>query len=755
MKKQQPVTNPRRIKIAERSVTTRYAFLTLVGAATLFAAHPAAADDLVWTGGGGNTNWNNPANWQNVTPGGTHTFPDGNDNVTFSINATVGGGNAADISIGTSATLSVASGSVLANAGTINNQHKITYSGSNINDEVLRINGPVTLNGGGEIQLINSHSFIDDPNGGALTNIDNLIHGGNGGLIQVQMINQGIVRADNGVLSINRAIDNTGGGNVQILSGATLALSSTVVGGTLAGQVGSLINGGGVLNGVTNTGTTTIASGSLFLQNTITNQGKFTYSGSNINDEVLRINGPVTLNGGGEIQLINSHSFIDDPNGGALTNVDNLIHGGNGGLIQVQMINSGNIFADNGTLNLNRTLSQTGTGTISVLLNGPNFTASGLLAANNVSLAGTLRLVVGGTFSANVGDTYRILTASTLNGTTFATIDQSMAHGSTFAVTYGTNFVDLTVLSFVPPTPTPPPATPTPTPTATPPSTPSPTPPASPTPTVAPSATPSATPAPGRLGNISTRLRVETGDNVLIGGFIITGTQPKRVMLRAIGPSLASVGVPDALTNPILELHGPNGFATVTNDNWMDAPNRQEIIDTTIAPTNDFESAILMTLPANNSAYTAIVRGVGNGTGVGLVEAYDLDSTADSKLGNISTRGFVQTGDDVMIGGFIVVGQSSTRVIVRAIGPSLPVPGKLADPTLELHDGNGTLLQVDDNWRTGGQEAEIIATAIAPSDDLESAIVRTLAPGNYTAIVRGVGNGTGVGLIEAYDLGPP
>ena len=238
----------------------------------------------------------------------------------------------------------------------------------------------------------------------------------------------------------------------------------------------------------------------------------------------------------------------------------------------------------------------------------------------------------------------------------------------------------------------------------------------------------------------------------MIGGFIVPGTQPKKVILRAIGPSLA--GVPDALTNPILELHGPDGFATVTNDNWMDAPNRQEIIDSTIAPTNDFESAILMTLPANNSAYTAIVRGVNNSTGVGLVEVYDLDSAADSKLANISTRGFVQTGENVMIGGLIVVGQT-TKVIVRAIGPSLSVSGKLADPTLELHDGSGTLLQVDDNWRTGGQESEILATGIPPADDLESAIVRTLAPGNYTAIVRGVNDTTGVALVEAYDLGPP
>ena len=159
------------------------------------------------------------------------------------------------------------------------------------------------------------------------------------------------------------------------------------------------------------------------------------------------------------------------------------------------------------------------------------------------------------------------------------------------------------------------------------------------------------------------------------------------------------------------------------------------------------------TLAANSSAYTAIVRGVNNGTGIGLVEAYDLDRTVDSKLANISTRGFVQTGDNVLIGGLIVAGQdpSFLKVIVRAIGPSLPVPGALGDPTLELHDGNGALIASNDNWRSD-QEAEIIATGIPPSNDLESAIVRNLAPGNYTAIVRGVNNTTGVALVEAYGL---
>jgi hypothetical protein len=254
---------------------------------------------------------------------------------------------------------------------------------------------------------------------------------------------------------------------------------------------------------------------------------------------------------------------------------------------------------------------------------------------------------------------------------------------------------------------------------------------------------------PSAFGNISTRLRVETSDNVLIGGFIITGTQPKRVIVRAIGPSLSSF-FSGTLADPILELHGSGAFATITNDNWR-SDQETEIIATTIPPSDDLESAIVSNLPANSSNYTAIVRGVNNGTGIGVVEAYDLDRTVDSKLANISTRGLVQTGDNVLIGGFIVVGQNPLRVIVRAIGPSLTLPGALGDPTLELRDSDGGLIDSNNNWRSD-HEAEIAATTIPPSNDLESAIVRDFPPGNYTAIVRGVNNTTGVGLIEAYNL---
>jgi hypothetical protein len=235
----------------------------------------------------------------------------------------------------------------------------------------------------------------------------------------------------------------------------------------------------------------------------------------------------------------------------------------------------------------------------------------------------------------------------------------------------------------------------------------------------------------------------------MIGGFIISGTQPKTVIVRGIGPSLPVSG---ALADPVIEVHGSSGELLATNDNWNDSLTRQQIIDSGLAPTNDLESALWGTI--NPGAYTVVVRGNNDGTGIGLFEVYDLDQTVDSKLGNISTRGFVETGDNVMIGGTIIVGNDPARVLLRAIGPSLTnfgVPNALQDPTLELHDGDGALIASNDNWRTD-QEAEIIATGIPPSNDLEAAIVRDLAPGNYTAIVRGVNSATGIAVVEAYGL---
>jgi hypothetical protein len=263
-------------------------------------------------------------------------------------------------------------------------------------------------------------------------------------------------------------------------------------------------------------------------------------------------------------------------------------------------------------------------------------------------------------------------------------------------------------------------------------------------------------PAIQQLLNISTRLKVLTGENVLIGGFIVTGKDDKKVLLRAIGPSLASGGVAGALADPVLELHS-GGTVVATNDNWK-STQQAEIEATTIPPSNALESAMVRTLAAHTTGYTAIVSGKGGATGVGLVEAYDLNqANSDSQLANISTRGFVDTGDNVMIGGVIVGGGASAntaRVLVRGIGPSLGaagVQGALQDPTLELHNSNGAVVAQNDNWQDT-QKPEIIATTIPPTKDAESAIVRTLSAGNYTAILRGKSGTTGVALVELYNL---
>ncbi len=186
----------------------------------------------------------------------------------------------------------------------------------------------------------------------------------------------------------------------------------------------------------------------------------------------------------------------------------------------------------------------------------------------------------------------------------------------------------------------------------------------------------------------------------------------------------------------------------------MNSPNKQAIIDSTIPPTNNLESAIVHTLPANGAAYTAIVRGVNGGTGIGVVEVYDLGASADSKLANISTRGLVQTGDNVMIAGMIIVGSTPQKVIIRAIGPSLQLAGKLADPTLELRNANGGLIDANDNWGDSPNKQAIVDSTIPPSNALESAIVATLPANNsnYTAIVRGTGNLTGIAVVEVYAL---
>ena len=276
---------------------------------------------------------------------------------------------------------------------------------------------------------------------------------------------------------------------------------------------------------------------------------------------------------------------------------------------------------------------------------------------------------------------------------------------------------------------------------------------------------------PTRLGNISTRAFVQTGSNVMIGGFIVQGPQAKRVIIRAIGPELAQYGVPNPLFNPTLELHDGTGALIAFNNNWVTTiiggiitQNQvRDIMNSGHAPGDGRESAIIADLPPGN--YTAIVRGVDFMTGVALVEVYDLNPDTTSILANISTRSFVQTGANVMIGGFVVQGPQPKRVIIRGIGPELAappynIPNFLANPTLELHDHAGALIASNDNWQhtiiggiiTSDQAHDVTNSGYAPTDPRESAIIAELPAGNYTAVARGVNNTTGVALVEVYDL---
>ena len=244
------------------------------------------------------------------------------------------------------------------------------------------------------------------------------------------------------------------------------------------------------------------------------------------------------------------------------------------------------------------------------------------------------------------------------------------------------------------------------------------------------------------LGNIATRLPV------LIGGIIVVGEVPKRVIIRALGPSLGAQGVAGALEDPTLELYQGDTLLAA-NDNWKEG-QEDEIRGTGVQPSDDREAAIVRTLEPGS--YTAVVSGKAATTGVALVEGYDIDQRPNSKLANISTRGFVGSGENVLIGGFIV--GPTTKVVVRAIGPSLGnagVGGALQDPTLDLVNANGEVVRANDDWK-GTQRAELESIGIQPSDDRESALIATLTAGNYTAVVRGVGENTGVGLVEVYNV---
>ena len=243
----------------------------------------------------------------------------------------------------------------------------------------------------------------------------------------------------------------------------------------------------------------------------------------------------------------------------------------------------------------------------------------------------------------------------------------------------------------------------------------------------------------------------------MIGGFIITGNASKPVVIRGMGPSLTSsnIAADQVLLDPVIELRGPDGSLIIDNDNWKDSPQKSQIEGTAFEPTDDREAVIVATLPPG--AYTVILSGKDQTAGIGLVEVYDNSQAADSTLANISTRGFVMIQDNVMIGGFMLGGNpTSTRIAIRGIGPSLTNSGLsnvLADPTLELRNENGTLIVSNDNWQDDPvSAAQLTANGLALQSNLESGIFTTLPPGSFTAILAGNAPGTGIGLVEIYNL---
>jgi PKD repeat protein len=299
-------------------------------------------------------------------------------------------------------------------------------------------------------------------------------------------------------------------------------------------------------------------------------------------------------------------------------------------------------------------------------------------------------------------------------------------------------------------------ATPTATPTATATATPTATATASATPTATPTATATATPANVQLLNIAGRVFTQSGDKVGIGGFIVSGSSSKRIMARAIGPSLKVNGSPlqGRLQDPVLELHDDKGSAVLVNDNWRSS-QEAEIQQSGLAPTDDKESAIIKRL--DPGTYTAIIRGADGSPGIGVIELYDLSTNDPAELGNLSVRADVETGDNVLFNGLILRGGTPKRILFRALGPSLtangsPLPGTLQDPTLEVYDANGTSLRANDNWKDAVNRSEIEGTGLAPTDDRESCVLLTLPSADYTSIIRGKNGTTGIALGETYKL---
>jgi predicted outer membrane repeat protein len=625
--------------------------------------------------------------------------------------------------------------------------------------------GGLTISGG----IADASSGGGISNEGATLTIANSIVGGN-----LANLNGGGISNDGGTLTI---INSTVSDNSAASSGSPIASGGGISNGGTLEITNSTINdnsarifGGGILNQGTVTITDSTVSGNLAKEDGggIYNQGTLTIRNSTLSGNTSLFGGGI-VNGGVNALIANSTVSGNSASQGA----GGIFNGGmltitNGTLSSNSAPNGGGIH-NTGSLMIGNMTLKVGVSGANIFNNGGTVTSHGynlssdngggfLIAAgdliNTDPLLGPLQDNGGPTFTHGLMPGSPAINAGDPNFTPPPLYDQ---RGPGYNRVFGGR-IDIGSLE-VQPAPTPgltPTASPTPTATATPPGTPSPTatatPPATPTPT--PSGTPS--PRPAQALNISTRLRVETGDNVLIGGFIISGSAPKNVAVRGIGPSLAAVGINNALADPILQLRAGNSALLFQNDNWQDNPaHAGQLMALGLAPQHPNESGIVATL-SPGASYTAILAGKNGGTGVGLVEIYDTNQGVDSQLANISTRGFVRTGDNVMIGGFILGGTSNTGIVVRGIGPSLGQFGLnpvLTDPTLELRDSNGALLIANDNWQDDSISAsQLTAHGLAPQNSNESGIFASMPPGAFTAILAGKNGGTGIGLVEIYNV---
>ena len=659
--------------------------------------------------------------------------------------------------------------------------------GSNLtNDGTLRASGSGTLrlwsfgeagtvfNSGGTISAIdNGKVRIATPlvvTGGTLVTANNGAIGGDGpggtGGVLKDITNTGLVAiADQESLTLAGTFTNNGsvtlssagnGATLRFANGTTLAGTGAVTfsnngsnyimaqgfgdavtiapGATIqgAGNISPGFSGGSNMLKITNQGLihANISGAGLNIRAEDFNTTPFTNSGTlrasngatlsfsgtstlTNNGGTLHVLPTSTISAGGGITLLQTAGTIDLDGGSMNFPLGVDLNGGQligNGTFTGPVRNNGGIVGPGhspGKIIITGNYAQGASGVLNMEIGGktPGTQYDQLQVSGTATLGGTLNVSLINGFRPAVGDVFQLIAPNSFSGA-FATINTT---GFTGQVNYSAGSTTITVLT-VPDIPL----------------------------------------------NIATRLRVNPDPNQLIGGFIITGTEPKKVIIRAIGPSLSSFfnGV---LADPTLELFQGTTLLE-SNDNWKvgsDGGSQQaEVEATTIPPTNDLESALVRTLAPG--AYTAVVRGKGGTSGIGLVEAYDLDQAAKSKLANIATRGFVDTDNNVMIGGFIIGGngQASARVVIRAIGPSLSgfgITGALQDPTLELKNANGSTLVSNDDWKQS-QEAEITQTGLAPTDIRESALVTSLPDGNYTAILRGTGNATGVAVVEVYSV---